>query len=34
VDSALLAGELKRQGLGDAEIRDRLIAKYSNPPGH
>ena len=34
VDSALLASELKQQGMGDAEIRDRLIAKYSNPPGH
>jgi hypothetical protein len=37
LDSALLASELKQQGLGDAEIRDRLIAKYtkySSPPGH
>ncbi len=34
VDSALLASELKRQGLGDAEIRDKLIAKYSSRSGH
>jgi len=37
MDSALLASELKQQGLGDAEIRDRLIAKYtkySSSPGH
>ena len=37
MDSALLAGELKQQGLSDAEIRDRLIAKYSrysSQPGH
>jgi hypothetical protein len=34
VDSALLASELKQQGLGDAEIRDKLIAKYSSRPGH
>jgi uncharacterized protein with PCYCGC motif len=34
VDSALLASELKQQGLGDAEIRGRLIAKYNSRPGH
>jgi uncharacterized protein with PCYCGC motif len=34
VDSALLASELKQQGLGDAEIRDKLIAKYSSRAGH
>jgi hypothetical protein len=34
VDSALIASELKQQGLGDAEIRDRLIAKYSALPRH
>ncbi|HKQ89517.1 MAG TPA: CYCXC family (seleno)protein [Blastocatellia bacterium] len=34
VDSALLASELKQQGLGDAEIRDKLIAKYSSRPSH
>jgi Protein of unknown function with PCYCGC motif len=34
VDSALIASELKQQGLGDAEIRDKLIAKYNSRPGH
>ena len=34
LDSALLASELKRQGLGDAEIRDKLIARYSSRAGH
>jgi hypothetical protein len=34
MDSALIASELKQQGVSDAEIRDRLIAKYSVGPGH
>ncbi|MBO0726534.1 MAG: hypothetical protein J2P52_13100 [Blastocatellia bacterium] len=34
VDSAIIASDLKRQGLSDSEIRDRLISKYSTPPGH
>ena len=35
LESALIASDLKRQGIGDAEIRDRLIAKYSKKaPGH
>lgn len=34
VDSALFASELKQQGLGDAEIRDKLIAQYSSSAGH
>lgn len=29
VDSALLASQLKKQGLGDEQIREKLIAKYS-----
>ena len=33
-DSAILAGDLKRQGLSDAEIRDKVIAIYSAAPGH
>lgn len=33
VDSALIASELKQQGVSDSEVRDRLIAKYSAPPG-
>ena len=33
VDSALLASELKKQALGDAEIRNRLIAKYGSRTG-
>lgn len=34
VDSALMASELKQQGLSDAEIRDRLITKYNSRAGH
>jgi hypothetical protein len=30
LDSALVAGQLKKQGLNDHEIRDKLIAKYSS----
>jgi Protein of unknown function with PCYCGC motif len=34
-DSALIAGDLKRQGIGDAEIRSRLVTMYSSAsPGH
>ncbi len=29
VDSALLASELKQQGVADAEIREKLITKYT-----
>jgi hypothetical protein len=29
VDSALMASQLKKQGLGDEQIREKLIAKYS-----
>jgi len=34
VDTALLASELKQQGLGDSEIRDRVIAKYNSRVSH
>ncbi len=34
VDSALIADELKKQGVSDSEIRDKLITKYSSTPGH
>src|SRR5262245_50999914 len=30
LDSALMAGELKQQGMSDTEIRDKLIAKYGD----
>lgn len=30
-DSAILAANLKRQGVSDKEIRDKLIALYSEP---
>ena len=34
-DSALIAGDLKRQGIGDAEIRSRLVTMYSSAsPDH
>jgi len=30
MDSALIASQLKKQGLSDTDIRDKLIAKYSS----